>query len=88
MNETLKSGASENETVRHVWVAVAVFFAALLLLNGKGIYEGISKQKYGERRDFLLKVVSPLKTISEKSGLCGLRDGAKGTVGNWLNGVE
>lgn len=88
MNKTSENGILGKETVRHAWAAVAVFFAALLLLNGKGIYERISKQKYGERRDFLLKMTDPLKRVSEKSGLCGLRDAAKDTVGNWLNGVE
>jgi hypothetical protein len=88
MNETSKGGICGKGTARHVWVAVAFFFAALLLLNGKGIYEGVGKQKYGARRDFLLRIVTPLKTLSEKTGLCALRDAAEDTGGSWLNGAE
>lgn len=88
MSETSKSDICGKGTARHVWVAVAVFFAGLLLLNGKGIYEGISKQQYGARRDFLLRIAGPLKTVSEKTGLCALRDAVEDTGGNWLNGAE
>ena len=74
--------------VRVVGVGLVVFYVALLLLNGKGIYEGLSKQEFGRKRDVLLKIAEPARAASEGTRLCALRDGVRNTVGIWLNGAE
>ena len=88
MKEQENSDYSKLTSLRRACFCVVFFYAFLLLLNGKGIYEEIAKQAYGAHRDFLLQVTRPLAILSEKTHACAIRDTVKDTVGIWLNGTD
>ncbi len=87
-NEPNESAASDHSGLRRACLAVLFFYAFLLLLNGKGIHEGVSRLEYGPRRDFLMAATRPLAVLSERTRACRLRDGVEASAGNWLNGTE
>lgn len=58
-----KTVAEGGASVARTAAGVAVFFAALLLLNGKGIDERVSTLEYGRNRDALLAVTTPLRRV-------------------------
>ncbi len=53
---------------------MAVFFVALLLLNGKGIDDKASTLEYGRKRDALLALTTPLRRVFRgDAALCAAR---------------
>ena len=80
--------AEDGVGVARTSAGVAVFFVALLLLNGKGIDDKASTLEYGRKRDALLALTTPLRRVSEATRLCALRDATTRWAGEWLNGAE
>jgi len=72
-------------SLKRACVAVLFFYAFLLLLNGKGIYDGIRRLEYGKQRDFLLKVAEPVRFVSEVTRAAALREGVELLSHKWLN---
>ena len=85
-NET-NSGpnSSAGASLARACAAVVVFYAALLLLNGKGIHDKMSKLEYGRERDILMAAAAPFKAVAENTRLCALRDASSRLAGAWLN---
>ena len=87
-NTIQKPVAEDGVSVARTSAGVAVFFVALLLLNGKGIDDKASTLEYGRGRDALMALTGPLRRVSETTRLCALRDAATRRAGGWLNGAE
>lgn len=73
---------------RSAWIAVVVFYLVLILLNGKGIYQNTGEMEYGRERNFMLKVVAPLRNAAEVTGLSRLRDATRKYAGDWLESAD
>jgi len=74
--------------VSSVEKGLLVFALFSLLLNGVALYKSASLTEHGVLQERLTALASPLKLISEETGLCRLRSGVSGTVGAWLNKKE
>ena len=86
MNVSQREGVFDRTcSLKRACVAVLSFYVCLLLLNGKGIYDGVRKMEYGAQRDFLLKVVEPVRFVSEVTRAAALREGVESFSRRWLN---
>ena len=72
-------------SLKRACVTVFFFYVFLLLLNGKGIYDGVGRLEYGTQRDLLLKVVEPVRFVSEVTRAAKLREGVELFSHKWLN---
>lgn len=60
-----------------VCVAVAVFYVAAALMNGRFLHEEASKREFGRVRDIWVAATRPLSELSTRLHLDAIRSGAE-----------
>lgn len=60
-----------------VFVAVAVFYMAAALMNGRFLHEEASKREFGTVRDIWVAATRPLSELSTRLHLDAIRGGAE-----------
>ncbi|MEX2607000.1 MAG: hypothetical protein WD708_06610 [Kiritimatiellia bacterium] len=60
-----------------VYIAVAVFYVAAALMNGRFLHEEASKREFGKVRDIWVAATRPLADISTRLHLDAIRGGAE-----------
>ncbi|MDA3875267.1 MAG: hypothetical protein PF795_15070 [Kiritimatiellae bacterium] len=60
-----------------VFIAVAAFYVAAALMNGRFLHEEASKREFGKVRDIWMAVTRPLSDISTRLHLDTIRGGAE-----------
>lgn len=62
--------------------ALAVFYAAALLLNAEGLLRNAQRLPHGERRELGIALIAPVAGMARRLGMTRLRSG----IERWMTG--
>lgn len=73
---------------RKIFKAVAVFYAAALLLNAEGLHRNALRLPYGHLRDAAVAVTAPVATLGRKLGLTKIRSWVEQVINEQTQGLR
>jgi len=68
-------GKQDASPLKKVGAAVAVFYAAALLLNAEGLLRNAQRLPYGTYREYAIALSEPVAMLARRLGVTKLRSG-------------